>query len=138
MNITPDLIRRFPYAVNPSRISETMEALIGVDMAVAAKREGLPTATTNTGQELSLLKLARDEATVFRHIMAGARTIGHIRAKTNLDRSAIERALVSLQANGRVIRGPDMRASFTYLANPDYRPDEALQTLEGGQNDTAA
>jgi hypothetical protein len=38
--ITPDLIRRFPFAVKASRITADMEALIAKDMADRCRSEG--------------------------------------------------------------------------------------------------
>lgn len=38
--ITDDLIRRFPFAVNPARMTEDLEVLIAYDMAKAARMEG--------------------------------------------------------------------------------------------------
>jgi transposase len=40
MIITTDHIRRFPFAVNPARITEELEELIAEDMKQATRREG--------------------------------------------------------------------------------------------------
>lgn len=40
MQITPDMIRRFPFAVNPNRITADLEQTIATDMVARSKAEG--------------------------------------------------------------------------------------------------
>lgn len=129
MIITADTIRRFPFAVAPHRLTDELQALIAQDMANAAHKEGhrgrLPAVGNNPEQENSLLRQAKIEAQVFRRLMAGDRTIGQVRANTNLDRPPLERAFASMLADGRIVRGDNLRNNCcTYSINPSYSPTQ--------------
>ena len=47
MTVTDEMVRRFPYAVNPIRITAALEEAIAHDMLVAARKEGHGPATRN-------------------------------------------------------------------------------------------
>lgn len=135
MNITPDLIRRFPYAVNPERISESMEAVIAIDMAVAARKEGHHKALPPSGfgqPAAAAIRRADEEAEVFRCLSMGDRTVWHVAARSGLQLHTVQNALTRMKAKGVVIATERKRNDLpqAYAINPAYQPAEATRTLQ--------
>lgn len=130
MIITPDLIRKFPFAVNPARISDRLQREIACDMRNRTEAEGhakkLPPATL-PNQLDGLQCLAEAEAAVFRRMMAGDRTAWQITQMSKHSKAEVDRALAAMVADGRIIKGDQLRANagHRYTINSDYMPRAA-------------
>jgi hypothetical protein len=128
MKITADIIRRFPFAVNPARISDRLQREIASDMHRSVTAEGhskrLPPSVL-PNQLDGLQRLAEAEAAVFRRLMAGDRTAWQIVQMTKHSKAEIERALNAMVADGRVIKGDKLRANagHAYTINSNYMPE---------------
>ena len=130
MIITADIIRRYPFAVSPCRVTDDQQILIARDMAERAHKEGhrkaLPPTTQQKANDIELARF-RVEANVFRCLSKyGAQTITAIRSVIGIDRHKIDNALVYMVADGRVkrlnrpTRGGSVPAVFQI--NPHYSP----------------
>lgn len=141
MIITADMIRRFPFAVAPHRVTDDLQILIARDMARQAHAEGhhkrLPPDQTPRAEDVEVSR-ARVQAQIFRCLAAyGGQTISAIRQATGMDRVKIETALIYMVADGRVNRlERKTRGGSTpgiYEINRSFAPDEVMATLGKGE-----
>lgn len=137
MIITADLIRKFPFAVAPHRVTDELQVLISRDMAETARAEGhvkrLPPTFSIKAEDIELAR-RKIESSVFRCLAAnGSMTINAIRSYTKLDRHKIDAALAYMVAERTVIRlnRPTRGGSLPaiYDLNPEFKPKEAEQTI---------
>ena len=130
--ITNDLIRRFPFAVNPARMTARIEGQIAKDMKAAALAEGHRPAypkSPNPAVVDVVLARAHTEAAVYRALSQnGEMTLGAVRNCTSKSHHAVNLALMMMVGDGRVIERDNGRhrrggtISHTYSLNPAYAP----------------
>lgn len=128
--ITADLIRRFPFAVNPARMTASIEGQIAKDMKAAALAEGHRPAypkPANPAKVDAELHRSKVEAAIFRALMtSGEMTIGALRNATCYSRVAVEFALATMTTQKRLIENQNGRSprggtvSMTYRINPRF------------------
>lgn len=128
MIITADMIRRFPFAVSPHRISDDLQKLIASDMWAQAKREGHqkclpPSGVFNAAQ----LRRADEEADVFRALMLGDRTCSQIATRCGMEHHTVQNAITRMKSKGIVKPTERARMDFPqqYAINEDYAPPRA-------------
>lgn len=101
--VTDEMVLRWPFAVNPARITSEMERDIARRMAAQAKAEGhsarLPSMKPQNAEKL--LSDAEFEAEIARTLLGGpARSINWIRMAVHRDRSVVEQAVARMFARG--------------------------------------
>lgn len=132
LTVTDEMILRWPFAVNPARITSEMEADIGRRMAAQAKAEGhvrlLPASKPRTKDD-ELVARAMLEADVFRVLMAGEpKSTNQVRSALRRDRPVIEDVLKRMVRDGRVVvvgvsaRGNGRGHAPLYAVRGSYSP----------------
>lgn len=123
MIITADLIRRFPFAVNPARMTEELEELIAEDMKQAARREGnFPAMPRIVNNEADVqLARAKLQAQIWTFLAHGPATKTDVRSGLGgtYQSGPVNRELETMAAEGRLLIGGRNRHT-TYEINPRF------------------
>lgn len=121
--ITDDLIRRFPFAVNPARMTEQLEELIAEDMKKAARREGnfpaMPPMPNNARDvEVARAKL---QAQIWKYLAHGPATKTDVRTGLGgtYQSKPVNHELEVMAADGRLLIGGRGKHT-TYAINPRF------------------
>lgn len=129
MIITADMIRRFPFAVSPHRITPDLQKLIAADMWAHARREGHQKALPPSGVfNAAQIRRADEEADVFRALALGDRTCSQIAARCGREHHTVQNALTRMKSKGVVIPTERARADLPqqYALSATYLPAEAI------------
>lgn len=112
--VTDEMVLRWPFAVDPARITSEMEQDIARRMAAQARKEGhtarFPSMKPQTAEKL--LSDAEFEAEIARVLMTAAkpRSVNWIRMEVHRDRSVVEAAVARMIGRGALyVAGIAMR-----------------------------